>query len=62
MSTKEAIQIVMKDYETRREELRKYRREHQNDIKHTSEYYVCGNEMYALRNKIKNLVEFSKLF
>lgn len=62
MSTEKAIQVVMKSYETRREELRKYRREHQNDTKHTSEYYACGNEMYALRNKMKNLIEFSKLF
>jgi len=57
MSTKEAIEIVMKEYEDKRKELREL-----NKNLKQSRGFGCGNELHLLHNKIGNLKEFSKLF
>lgn len=65
MTTQEAIEVVMKDYEDKMQELREYSRTHKGTYTYNSKVYhynPCGNEMHLLFNKIGNLREFSKLF
>lgn len=65
MSTKEAIEVVMKEYEDKRKELREYARTHKGTYTYNNKVYSynpCGTEMHLLSNKIANLREFSKLF
>ena len=65
MSTKEAIEVVMKEYVNKRQELREYSRTHKATYTYNSNVYhynPCGTEMHLLSNKIANLRKFSRLF
>lgn len=65
MTTKEAIEVVMKKYEDKREELREYGKNHKKTYIYNNkeyQYNPCGTELHELSNKIRNLKEFSKLF
>lgn len=57
MSTQEAIKILMKEYEEKRQELRELNKE----LKQLRGF-GCGAELHELSNKIGNLEEFTKLF
>lgn len=65
MTTQEAIKVVMKDYENKRQELREYARTHRKEYTYNGKvhhYNPCGTELHELYNKIGNLNEFAKLF
>lgn len=65
MTTQEAIKVVMKEYEDKRQELMEYARTHRKEYIYNGKkhyYNPCGTELHLLFNKIGNLREFSKLF
>lgn len=65
MSIQEAIKVVMKEYEDRRQELREYAKTHKGEYIYNGKkcyYNPCGTELHLLSNKIGNLRDFSKLF
>ena len=65
MSTKEAIEVVMKEYVDKRKELREYAKNNKKTYMYNGKEYrynPCGTELHELSNKIGNLMEFAKLF
>lgn len=65
MSIQEAIEVVMREYEDKRQELREYGKNHKKTYMYNGKEYrynPCGTELHELSNKIGNLREFAKLF